>query len=112
MLRKTKLQCGHVTEVRDTATATWCPFCGDVVDVTAPVAGSYPAGETMSHTSIERGPDGTDHGQAAQLGIDPGAQDPAPGLRDSPDAVHLPAPGASRMRFSTNTPTRTRTSTS
>jgi hypothetical protein len=39
MLRKTKLQCGHVIEVRDNATATWCPFCGDVVDVGAPVSG-------------------------------------------------------------------------
>jgi acetone carboxylase gamma subunit len=39
MLRKTKLQCGHVIDVRDTATATWCPYCGDVVDVGAPVPG-------------------------------------------------------------------------
>jgi hypothetical protein len=43
MVRKTKLQCGHVTEARDTASATWCPFCGDVVDVIAPVPGQ-PAG--------------------------------------------------------------------
>jgi len=39
MFRKMKLQCGHVTEVRDTVTATWCPFCGDVVDVIAPAPG-------------------------------------------------------------------------
>jgi hypothetical protein len=39
MVRKTKLQCGHVTNVRDTVTATWCPFCGDVVDVIAPIPG-------------------------------------------------------------------------
>jgi len=37
MLRKAKLECGHVTEVRDTATATWCPFCGAIVTVDEPI---------------------------------------------------------------------------
>jgi hypothetical protein len=39
MLRKTKLECGHVIEVQDTATATWCPFCGGIVAVDEPVPG-------------------------------------------------------------------------
>ena len=39
MLRKTKLQCGHVIDVREHTAATWCPFCGDVVEVVAPVPG-------------------------------------------------------------------------
>jgi len=39
MLYKAKLECGHVIDVRDTATATWCPFCGGIVTVDEPVPG-------------------------------------------------------------------------
>lgn len=40
MLYKAKLECGHVTEVRDDAAVTWCPFCGAIVTVEAPIAGA------------------------------------------------------------------------
>jgi len=49
MLRKTKLECGHVIDVRDTATATWCPFCGGIVTVDEPVPGSKPVEVALGH---------------------------------------------------------------